>query len=119
MRTIQWAPCLRSIARNVKNLPRVDRSMKYSRLPIGTVKHSEIFRSRGISFPLREVGPSINLHNNDEAYHSLPIPLLGRESLVRSIALNDVTIILGETGSGKTTRTSQCPLSLGDSAHDK
>ena len=29
---------------------------------------------------------------------------LGRESLVRSIALNNVTIVLGETGSGKTTR---------------
>jgi ATP-dependent RNA helicase DHX33 len=31
---------------------------------------------------------------------------------MRSIALNDVTIILGETGSGKTTRMSQRPLPL-------
>lgn len=31
---------------------------------------------------------------------------------MRSIALNDVTIILGETGSGKTTRTSQHSLPL-------
>jgi len=29
---------------------------------------------------------------------------------VRSIALNDVTIILGETGSGKTTRMYPSPL---------
>lgn len=28
----------------------------------------------------------------------------GRESLIRSIASNNVTIVLGETGSGKTTR---------------
>lgn len=85
--------------------------MKHSRLP-AEIKHSEIYRHRGNSFPLREVGPSTNLHNNDKAYHSLPISLLGRESLMRSIALNDVTIILGETGSGKTTRMSQCPLPL-------
>jgi ATP-dependent RNA helicase DHX33 len=42
--------------------------------------------------------------------------LLGREALKRSIASNDVTIILGETGSGKTTRMSQCPLSLRQSS---
>jgi HrpA-like RNA helicase len=50
-----------------------------------------------------------NLHNIDKASEVLPFPLLGRESLVRSIALNDVTIILGETGSGKTTRMSPSP----------
>ena len=50
-----------------------------------------------------------SIHNPDEsdAYIS-PLCLLGRESLLRSIALNDVTIILGETGSGKTTRMLSC-----------
>jgi HrpA-like RNA helicase len=50
-----------------------------------------------------------NLHNIDKASEVLPFPLLGRESLVRSISLNDVVIILGETGSGKTTRMSPSP----------
>jgi HrpA-like RNA helicase len=50
-----------------------------------------------------------NLHNNDKASDLRLFPLLGRESLMRSIALNDVTIILGETGSGKTTRMSLFP----------
>lgn len=31
--------------------------------------------------------------------------LAGREALIREIRENDVTILLGETGSGKTTRT--------------
>ena len=57
--------------------------------------------------PIARGGTITNLHNIDKSSEFLPFPLLGRESLVRSIALNDVTIILGETGSGKTTRL--CP----------
>jgi HrpA-like RNA helicase len=60
--------------------------------------------------PIARGGTITNLHNTDKASEFLPFPLLGRESLVRSIALNDVTIILGETGSGKTTRMSPSPL---------
>ncbi|KAI0272910.1 P-loop containing nucleoside triphosphate hydrolase protein [Russula aff. rugulosa BPL654] len=47
-----------------------------------------------------------------EQREQLPIAR-GRESLVRSIALNDVTIILGETGSGKTTQLPQYLLESG------
>ncbi|KAF8501122.1 P-loop containing nucleoside triphosphate hydrolase protein [Russula emetica] len=47
-----------------------------------------------------------------EQRERLPIAR-GRESLVRSIALNDVTIILGETGSGKTTQLPQYLLDGG------
>lgn len=51
-----------------------------------------------------------NLRNIDKIPEFFPFSLLGRESLMRSIAFNDVTIILGETGSGKTTRMSSSPL---------
>jgi HrpA-like RNA helicase len=60
--------------------------------------------------PIARGGTITNLHNIDKTSEFLPFPLLGRESLVRSIALNDVTIILGETGSGKTTRMSLSAL---------
>ena len=56
-----------------------------------------------------------NLHDIDKTPDFFPSPLLGRESLVRSIAFNDVTIILGETGSGKTTRMSSSPLPVNQS----
>jgi HrpA-like RNA helicase len=68
--------------------------------------------------PIARGGTITNLHNIDKASEFLPFPLLGRESLVRSIALNDVTIILGETGSGKTTRLSPSALPVGNLAHD-
>jgi HrpA-like RNA helicase len=58
-----------------------------------------------------------NLRNIDRSSEFLPFPLLGRESLMHSIALNDVTIILGETGSGKTTRLSPSALSVGNLTH--
>ena len=67
--------------------------------------------------PIARGGTIANLHNIDKAYEFLPSPLLGRESLMRSIALNDVTIILGETGSGKTTRLSTSALPIGNLAH--
>jgi HrpA-like RNA helicase len=67
--------------------------------------------------PIARGGTITNEHNIDKASKFLPFPLLGRESLMRSIALNDVTIILGETGSGKTTRMSPLPLPLGNLAH--
>jgi HrpA-like RNA helicase len=60
--------------------------------------------------PIARGGTITNLHNVDNPSEFLSFPLLGRESLVRSIALNDVTIILGETGSGKTTRVSPPPI---------
>ncbi|KAI9456148.1 ATP-dependent RNA helicase Prh1 [Russula earlei] len=47
-----------------------------------------------------------------EQRKQLPIAQ-GRESLMRSISLNDVTIILGETGSGKTTQLPQYLLEGG------
>ncbi|KAI0304540.1 P-loop containing nucleoside triphosphate hydrolase protein [Multifurca ochricompacta] len=47
-----------------------------------------------------------------EQREQLPIAR-GRESLMRSIALHDVTIILGETGSGKTTQVPQYLLEEG------
>lgn len=59
--------------------------------------------------PIARGGTITNLHNIDKASEFLSFPLLGRESLTRSIALNDVTIILGETGSGKTTRMPLSP----------
>jgi HrpA-like RNA helicase len=66
--------------------------------------------------PIARGGTITNLHNIDKTSEFLP-PLLGRESLMRSIALNDVTIILGETGSGKTTRLSTSALPVGNLAH--
>ena len=100
------------MAKNARNMPRVNRlepGKKHSRLLAGTVKPFVTYRSKGNSFPLREVGL---LQICIVSTESLPFPLLGRESLMRSIALNDVTIILGETGSGKTTRMSPSPLSV-------
>jgi HrpA-like RNA helicase len=73
-------------------------------------RNSKAFRNlqeQREQLPIARGGIITNLHNIDKASEFLPFPLLGRESLVRSIALNDVTIILGETGSGKTTRLSQ------------
>ncbi|KAI0259789.1 P-loop containing nucleoside triphosphate hydrolase protein [Gloeopeniophorella convolvens] len=60
--------------------------------------------------------PSINgtkgSQSLQEQRERLPIAR-GREALVRSIAANDVTIILGETGSGKTTQLPQYLLEDG------
>jgi hypothetical protein len=66
-------------------------------------------RSRGNSFLLPEVGHTLFLHGMTGL---LPPTFAGREPLMHSIAVNDVTIILGETGSGKTTRTSQYCIPL-------
>lgn len=67
--------------------------------------------------PIARGGTITNLYNIDKASEFLPLPFLGRESLMRSIALNDVTIILGETGSGKTTRLSPSALPIRNLAH--
>lgn len=60
--------------------------------------------------PIARGGTITHERNIDKASDFPPFPLLGRESLMRSITLNDVTIILGETGSGKTTRMSTSTL---------
>ena len=108
------------MAKNARNMPRVNQmelGKKHPLLLTETVKPFVSYRSRGNSFPLREVGLSQILYGFDKASEFLLFPLLGRESLMRSIALNDVTIILGETGSGKTTRMSFLPFPLGNLAH--
>lgn len=38
------------------------------------------------------------------AFESPDEILIGRDALIREIKANDVTVLLGETGSGKTTR---------------
>jgi HrpA-like RNA helicase len=45
---------------------------------------------------------------------SLSTVSLGREALIEVIRENDVTVLLGETGSGKTTRMLICLLPLQD-----
>ncbi|KAJ7202848.1 P-loop containing nucleoside triphosphate hydrolase protein [Mycena pura] len=50
---------------------------------------------------LSNAGPSAAIQER----HELPIAK-GKEALVREIAANEVTVLLGETGSGKTTRES-------------
>ena len=115
MRITQWALNILLMAKNARNLPRINRlepRTEHSRRPARTERPIDTYRSRETNSPLREVGLSTRLHSNDKAFNSLFFLLLGRESLIRSIASNDVTIILGETGSGKTTRMSQCPLPL-------
>jgi HrpA-like RNA helicase len=67
--------------------------------------------------PIARGGTITNPYNIDNASEFLPFPFLGRESLMRSIALNDVTIILGETGSGKTTRLSPSTLPIRNLVH--
>ncbi len=77
------------------------------------IRDSKTFRclqEQREQLPIARGGTITSLHNIDKAPKFLPFPLLGRESLIRSVALNDVTIILGETGSGKTTRMSPCSL---------
>ena len=113
MRIAQWALNILLMAKNARNLPRTNLlkpRTEHSRRPARTERPFDTYRNRENSFPLREVGLSTRLHSNDKVSNSLFFPLLGRESLIRRIASNDVTIILGETGSGKTTRMSQCPL---------
>jgi HrpA-like RNA helicase len=41
--------------------------------------------------------------------------LLGKEALIEVIRENDVTVLLGETGSGKTTRMLLCRSSMSQS----
>lgn len=72
-----------------------------------TSRDSKAFRclqEQREQLPIARGGTITHEHNFDKASDFLPFPLLGRESLMRSIYFNDVTIILGETGSGKTTR---------------
>lgn len=42
--------------------------------------------------------------SNVEAYADLIDFITGRDALIEEIRNNDVTVLLGETGSGKTTR---------------
>jgi len=103
------APFLAIRGRNLARFNLLKHTTKQSRRPKWRVKLSPNCKSRGRGFPSREVGLSTKLYKNDEA--STPVSLfVGRESLLRNIALNDVTIILGETGSGKTTRMSPRPF---------
>ncbi|KAF8272265.1 hypothetical protein EI94DRAFT_386235 [Lactarius quietus] len=74
-------------------------------------KYSKTLSTRTLSETLSasngkvKIFPSLREHREQ-----LPIAR-GRESLIRSIASNNVTIVLGETGSGKTTRMFRILLS--------
>jgi|SRR6266850_3360657 len=107
MKTTQPTQSAPFVATSGRKLARFDllKHMIEPRPPELRVESSSTCKSRGRDFLLREVGLFTNIHRNDDP-HTSSLRLLGRESLLRSIALNDVTIILGETGSGKTTRMS-------------
>jgi HrpA-like RNA helicase len=63
-------------------------------------RHCESIENNCLSPKVR----SFHLNVDLKTYSPFLSLRLGRESLIRSIALNNVTIVLGETGSGKTTR---------------
>lgn len=114
MKTTQSTQSAPFVATSDRKLARFDllKHIIEPRPPEPRIKSSSTCKSRGRGFLLPEVGLFINLHRNDDP-HTSPLRLLGRESLLRSVALNDVTIILGETGSGKTTRMSRALLCFG------
>jgi HrpA-like RNA helicase len=61
-------------------------------------EHSR-YKSTVANFPLHEVRPQVAILSCSSS-----ISLAGKETLVRELKENDVIILVGETGSGKTTR---------------
>lgn len=60
-------------------------------------------RSSGNNFLLQKVRSLLTYDHNIHV-------MTGRDALIEKLRMNDVTVLLGETGSGKTTR--ECNLTV-------